>query len=113
MNLPQLFDVLFRRQRRVFVLVAAAAFLTAALVTFLLPKEYQGTSTLFVGENRPLSAGADAVQLDDVLARTYSQLLTAGSFQRQVAKQVGGGVTPDSLKNAISVKVIAGTRLIE
>src|SRR3954451_7696579 len=110
MTLVQLFDVLFRRQRRVFVLVACGVFLAAAFVTFLLPKEYQGTSTLFVGENRPLSAGADAVQLDDVLARTYSQLLTAGSFQRQVAGKVGGGLTADELGKKVSVKVVAGTR---
>lgn len=112
MNLVQLFDILFRRQRRVFVLVTLAAFLLAAAATFTLQKEYRGIATLFVGENRPLSAGADAVQLDDVLARTYSALLTTATTQRQVAARLPG-TTSGQLENAVSVKVVPGTRLLQ
>ncbi|MDP9386169.1 MAG: polysaccharide biosynthesis tyrosine autokinase [Actinomycetota bacterium] len=112
MSLVQLTDIFYRRQRRVFLLVAAAVFLAAAAVTLTLPKEYRGVSTLFVGENRPLSAGADAVQLDDVLARTYAELLTTAALQRQVAASLPG-TTPDQLEKKVSVEVVPATRLLE
>lgn len=112
MTLVQLFDILFRRQRWVFVLVAVAVFLAAAAVTLSLTKEYRGTSTLVVGENRPLSAGADAVQLDDILARTYAASLTNPTLQRKIAARLDG-VSAGELEQSISVEVVPGTRLIE
>lgn len=111
MTLTQLFDVFYRRQRRVFIIVAVVVFVAATLVTLSLQKQYQGTATLFVGENRPLSAGATAVQLDDVLARTYAELLKTPTLQRQVAKAVDR--SPTELDGIIGVEIVPGTRLLE
>lgn len=80
-------------------------------MTFALPKLYQASSTLFVGENRQISVGAGAVQLDDQLARTYADLLVNTTTQRQVATALRS-VSPDELGGNVSVEVVPGTRLI-
>ncbi|HEX8104023.1 MAG TPA: hypothetical protein VF533_15500, partial [Solirubrobacteraceae bacterium] len=112
MSLLQLFDIFYRRQRRVFLAVAAAVFLAAAAMTLALPKEYRGVSTLFVGENRQIGAGADAVQLDDILAQTYAKLLQTEDLQRQVAARLPG-VNTDELDSKVSVEVVPATRLLQ
>lgn len=112
MSLVQLLDVLARRQQRTFLLVAVAVFLTATVATLSLEKQYRGVATLIVGENRSLSAGADAVQLDDILAQTYAKLLTTPDQQRQVAARLPG-TSADELEQAVSVEVVPATRLLE
>jgi capsular exopolysaccharide synthesis family protein len=112
MSLVSLFDTFVRRQRRVFLLVTVAVLVAATAVTLTLPKQYRGVSTLFVGENRPLSAGADAVQLDDVLARTYAELLTTVTLQGQVARRLPG-VNTAQLEQSVSVQAVPGTRLLQ
>lgn len=114
MSLPQLFDVFFHRQRAVFLLVTLAVLGAATAMTLSLTKEYRGVATLFVGENRSVQAGADAVQLDDILAQTYARLLKTAQLQRRVAEDPRlPGTTPDELDRAVSVEVVAATRLIE
>lgn len=111
--MPQLFDILLRRQRRIFMVVLLAALGAGVAYTLTLPKEYQGVSTLFVGENRPVSTGATAVQLDDVLARTYAELLQTSSVRRAVAGDLPFKAPASELEHALSFGVVTGTRLIQ
>ena len=112
MSLPQIFDVFFRRQRGVFLLVTLAVLVASVATVLSLTKEYRGVATLFVGENRTSQRAADAVQLDDILATTYAKLLKAPGLQRRVAEAIPG-TTPRQLDDAVDVEVVAATRLIE
>ena len=113
MSLLQLYDLLLVRQRWTFAVTVASAFLAAAIVTFTLPEEYRATSTLFVGENRPVATGANAVQLDDVLARTYTSLLQTSDVERDVLKALPFPLSRGELDGKVNVEVVTGTRLIE
>jgi capsular exopolysaccharide synthesis family protein len=113
MTLVQLRDVLLKRQWRTIVAVFAAAFLAGLLVIALLPREYEATATLFVGENRPISTGASAVQLDEVLARSYAELLGSGAVTRAVGESLEPPMDASDLEEKVSFEVLTGTRLIE
>lgn len=112
MSLPDLFRVLFVRQRRVFIAVFVVTVAVVVAVTLLLPKQHVATATLFVGENRSISAGAGAVQLDEVLARTYTSLLGTSATKRKVLKALPFPFTESELTSAMSFEVVNGTRLI-
>jgi len=113
MTLVQLRDVLLQRQRRTVVAVFLIAFLTGLVVIALLPKEYEATATLFVGENRPISTGASAVQLDEVLARSYAELLQSPSIAREVGEALDPPASVSHLEGNVSFEVLTGTRLID
>ena len=113
MTLVQLRDVLLHRQRRTVVAVFLVAFVTGLIVIALLPKEYEATATLFVGENRPISTGASAVQLDEVLARSYAELLQSPSVARQAGEALDPPASVSELEDKMSFEVLTGTRLID
>ncbi len=71
----ELARILLIRQRLTFLLVFLATLAAVVAYVATADKEYTATSTLFVGENRPVSEGVNAVQLDDVLSRSYADLL--------------------------------------
>ncbi len=93
--------------------VFLAAFVTGLIVIALLPKEYEATATLFVGENRPISTGASAVQLDEVLARSYAELLESTSVAREVGAALDPPASTSDLEDSVSFEVLTGTRLID
>ena len=113
MTLLQLRDLLFHRQRRTVVAVFLAAFVTGLIVIALLPKEYEATATLFVGENLPIRTGASAVQLDEVLARSYAELLESTSVAREVGAALDPPASTSDLEDSVSFEVLTGTRLID
>jgi len=112
MSLVQLFNVLWRRQRLTFLLVFASVMVAAVVVIASMEKQYEATATLFVGENRPISTGADAVQLDEVLASTYAELLDSSNVAGAVIAELPFKPTKTELEDQISFEVITGTRLI-
>lgn len=93
--------------------VFLAAFLAGLLVIALLPEEYEATSTLIVGENRPISIGGSAVQLDEVLARSYAELLDSPSVAREVGEALEPPATVSDLEDKTNFEVLTGTRLID
>ena len=113
MTLVQLRDVLLQRQRRTVVAVFLVAFVAGLIVIALLPKQYEATATLFVGENRPISTGASAVQLDEVLARSYAELLQSPSIAREVGEALDPPASVSDLEDSVSFEVLTGTRLID
>jgi capsular exopolysaccharide synthesis family protein len=111
MTLVEFVNVLLVKQRRVFLTVLLVAFGVAVAVTFLLPKQYEATAKLFVGENRPALEGAQSVPLDEVLAASYRDLLGTVDMQRQAARRLD--VRPDELAGKVEFRIATGTRLIE
>jgi capsular exopolysaccharide synthesis family protein len=112
-SLPNLVHVLFTRQRRVFLVVLLAVVGGAIALTATLPKQYRATATLFVGENRPISTGANAVQLDEVLSETYAKLLNTQQTAVQVVHALPFHTTTSALSGKVGFTVVNGTRLIE
>jgi capsular exopolysaccharide synthesis family protein len=111
-SVAELAQVLFVRRRRAFFVVFAVAFAAAAVLTFALPRQYSATATLFVGENRPLSQAQNAVQLDDVLARTYAELLKSEAVQDKVAATLPFPLSSSALESKTSFDFVSGTHLI-
>ncbi|MGI8623668.1 MAG: polysaccharide biosynthesis tyrosine autokinase [Solirubrobacteraceae bacterium] len=112
MPLPHLLQLVLARQRRVFLTVFPVAMVAAAAITFALPKQYRAEATLFVGENRPVTTGASAVQLDEVLARTYVSLLATPDVQKAVVRALPFPLDPAQLDAKVSIEVATGTQLI-
>jgi capsular exopolysaccharide synthesis family protein len=113
MSLVEAIQVLFVRQRWTFIVVFVAVFAGVAIVTVTLPEKYRTDATLFVGENRPLTAGVDAFQLDEVLAQSYAELLEAPDIEQKVADRLSFEATPGELDKQVDMSVIPGTRLVE
>jgi tyrosine-protein kinase len=111
MTLPEFANVLLVKQRRVFLAVLLVAFGVAVAVTLLLPKQYEATAKLFVGENRPALEGAQSVPLDEVLAESYRDLLGTVEMQRDAAHHLD--VPPGELAGKVEFRIATGTRLIE
>lgn len=110
MTLVQFVDVLFVKQRRVFLAVLIVVLAAAAALTFALPKEYDATATLFVGDNRPVATGANSVPLDQVLAQSYRDLLGTPTTRAGVARRLG--VPEGRLGGTASFSIATGTHLI-
>lgn len=110
MSLVEFVNVLLVKHRRVFVTVLVLTFGAAAAVTFSLPKEYESTATLFVGENRPVATGANSVPLDEVLSQTYRELLGTPAIAREVAPRVH--MPAGELSGKMSFTIATGTHLI-
>jgi capsular exopolysaccharide synthesis family protein len=113
MSIPHLVHVLFTRQRRVFFAVFLAVVGATVGVTLTLPKQYTAKATLFVGENRPISTGANAVQLDEVLSQTYAKLLDTHQVAEAVVHALPFSTSVKSLYGKLDFNVVNGTRLIE
>ncbi|MGI8632803.1 MAG: polysaccharide biosynthesis tyrosine autokinase [Solirubrobacterales bacterium] len=112
MTIGEFLRIVFIRQRAVTISVFAVAMLATAAVTFTRPHEYETTATLFVGENRPISTGASAVALDEVLAQTYASLLETPDIEAKAADALGPEIDSAVVDDQISFEVATGTRLI-
>ena len=96
-------------------IVVLLVFLGAsALVTALLPEEYQATSTVRVipDSDQPSDAFSQ-LQTNQGLARTYAELLKSPSIYREVVDQQGLSVEPEDLRVATEVSYVEGTELIQ
>jgi len=112
MSLTQLLEA-FSRQRSLFFVVLIAALIGSVLYTLSLPTLYSTTATLFVGENRPITTGATAVQLDEVLARTYAELLDTATVRAKAVEALPFKSTAQQVDDSVGFEVLTGTRLIE
>lgn len=108
MRASDLADILLRRQRGVFLTVLVLAFAAAATVTFLLPKEYEATSTLSVGDK----ADPSAVGLNDVLAHDYVKLLETAAVVDEVRRELPFRTSSGELESSVSFELSTGTQLV-
>ena len=110
MTLVELWNVLFVKQRRFFLLVLFVALAAAGAASFLLPRRYDATATLFIGESRPASTGGQSVPLDDVRAQTYRELLSTPAIRQEAAREIAR--RGHAFAGDINFDISAGTHLI-
>lgn len=111
MSLPQVAGALLR-QRLTVIGVSVVAFAAVCAVTFSLPTEYDATATLVVGGNRPLTTGANPVELDQTLARTYTELLETPSANAEAVHELPFSISPGELAGKVGFEAVGGTALI-
>ena len=110
-TLPQVAAALLR-QRLTVIGVTVAAFAAVCAVTFALPTEYDATATLAVGGNRPLTQGANPVEFDQTLARTYAELLRTPSANAAAARALPFEISPGVLAQKVAFEAVGGTALL-
>lgn len=96
---------------RIVVATFAVFVVVAAVISKILPKVYSASSTLIVVQNEN-AATFDAVQAAQVTARTYSDIVGAPVIASQVARQLGGAATTNSVGSAVSVSPVVETQLL-
>ncbi|MGZ4267654.1 MAG: polysaccharide biosynthesis tyrosine autokinase [Solirubrobacteraceae bacterium] len=108
------------------ILTVVAATAGAYLVSRSLPKVYSTSSTLFIGNDNPTSTSYEALQSDQLLAKTYSELIQSQNVAARVATTLaapppaGSGpagaaperLTPDAILARMSFKPVTDTQLI-
>jgi succinoglycan biosynthesis transport protein ExoP len=110
-SVPQVVAALLR-QRLTVIGVTAVAFATVCAVTFALPTEYDATATLAVGGNGTLRQGANPVEFDQTLARTYAELLRTPSANAEAARVLPFAMSPGELGGKVSFEAVGGTALL-
>jgi capsular exopolysaccharide synthesis family protein len=100
------------RQRLTAIGVTVAAFAAVCAVTFSLPTEYEATATLAVGGNRPLTPGANPVEFDQTLARTYGELLQTASANDDARRALPFPIDAGELAGKVAVEAVGGTALL-
>ncbi len=113
MNLDQIAATLWRS--RVFFVAALLACLTAVVaVTFLLPKTYKSTATLFVGVNKEVNeALAFDTQVGEQLARTYTTLAANPNVAEDARKRLPFDMSRKELLDRMSFAPVERTQLLE
>jgi capsular exopolysaccharide synthesis family protein len=103
--------IVWRRKWTVLVTFAAFVLVTAA-ISFTLPKVYSTSSTLLVA--RTSSAQSyDAVQVSQVVARSYADILDSKNIAGLVAQQIDHGATASSLQSKVTVETVPDTQLMK
>lgn len=108
MSLVQIADILFARQRRLFVTVLVAALAATVAATMLSPREYEAKAMLFLGDDRPADAATS-----EALARSYGTLLGTPTVAREVARVLGPRTVPAEITSRMKFRFLTATRLIE
>ena len=103
----QLPAVLWRR-RRMLLATAAATFAAAAALTFALPRVYTSEAYLLVAPTRAVNSDFEATQLNQILTKTYSQLLQGQTISDTVDERLGTTGSAD----ALSITVVPQSQLV-
>lgn len=111
LNSEQLLAVVWKRRLTVvvtFLLTLAAV----AAVTFSLPKTYSTTSYLLVNSKAGGSA-FEATQVNDVITKTYAELLQTRNTADLVARALPFPVKGAALQTAVTVQPVAQSQLLD
>lgn len=111
MELREFLTTVFVRRRWTFLVVLAVCVGSAVIVIRGLPDRFEASSLLFVGQDRPISA-ANTSQRDDVLARSYVELLKAPEVADRAAAKLPWKPSRSDLQASVHFEVKAGTQLI-
>jgi uncharacterized protein involved in exopolysaccharide biosynthesis len=109
-SLPQIVHICFVRQRSFFVTLLLACLAAAVAVTFTLPKLYQATATLAVGQQRGITEDEVIADVDEARARTYAELLRTPAVAEAVATRVH--VPAAEVAKRTSFEPVTGTALV-
>jgi receptor protein-tyrosine kinase len=113
MTPDRVIGVLWQR-RWLFLATALLAIAVVVAVTLLLPKRYDSTATLYVGER---ATAANALALDtgvgEQLSRTYTTLAAQPSVADEVVRRLNNGTTRDQLLGEMTFAPIERTQLLQ
>lgn len=112
MSLEEYFRILRRRWLVGLAVLVGMIGATVALSLFIPPK-YQATATLWIGHDSAGENPWDAGQIDQMLVRTYGELIRSPNVTVQVAEAMGDGWSSAGVEGRMSFRVIEGTHLIE
>ncbi len=103
------------RQRKVsFLLTALTCLVVIVAVTLLLPRQYDATATLFVGERQDAAeALAFDTNIGEQLARTYTTLAAQPSVADVVRGKLAGRPSRESLLNQMTFAPVERTQLLQ
>jgi len=109
------FPAVLWRRKWIVVGTLVTFMVVTGLVSTTLPKVYSTSSTLLVagGEAGGRSQNFDIVQVAQVVARSYGDILRSPNIAQLVANRVGGGEDRDSVAEAVRIDPIAETQLIK
>lgn len=109
------FPAVLWRRKWIVVGTLVTFMVVTGLVSATLPKVYSTSSTLLVagGEAGGRSQNFDIVQVAQVVARSYGDILRSPNIAQLVANRVGGGEDRDSVAQAVRIDPIAETQLIK
>ena len=111
MSVDQLLAILWRR-RAAFALTFVLVFGTVAVVTFSLPKVYSTTAYLIVEQRGTAGNAFEAVQINEVLTRTYAELLQTRNVAEQVADRAPFEISTGSVLSSVDVVVVSQSQLL-
>ena len=112
LSADQVLAVLWRR-RLIVVATFVAVLSSAAAVTFSLPDVYRTTSYLLVTSSDAAGSDFEASQVNQVLTKTYSELLQTRSMAEEVAEALPFSVSPAAVQKAVKISPLSQTQLIE
>lgn len=111
LNAEQLLAVLWRR-RATFLVTFASVMAAVVAVTLWLPAVYSTSTYLWVTSTREAANDFDATQTNQVLTKTYAELLQTRSVALAVAAQVPYRSSAAAVESATSVAPISQSQLI-
>lgn len=101
------------RKKRVLIAVFLTFTIAAAVIsTTVLDKEYEATSTLLITQEQR-EASLDAVQAGEVLARTYSELISSKNVADLVARRVPGDLGGGDVDARTAFDTVSETQLVQ
>lgn len=114
MGIDELISVLWRR-RITFLAVTAIAFAAVVVVTLAVPKTYEATTTIFVGqsiEGDLASETLDSTQ-GEQLARTFTTLASDPQIAEMAGDQLADPLSRTETTEVVSVSPVERTQLLE
>jgi polysaccharide biosynthesis transport protein len=112
MTPDRVLGVLWQR-RWLFLLTALVAIAIVVAVTLTLPKRYDATATLYVGERGQDSSLALDSGIAEELSRTYTTLAAQPSVADEVVRRLGDGTTRAELLNRMTFAPVERTQLLQ
>ncbi len=106
----QLLATLWRR-KVTFLLTLILTMGAVGLVTYTQPKVYASTAYILVGSNRPAGSDFEATQTNQVVLKTYAELLQTRSVSNEVARRMKF-ITARKVESSVGVAPIAQSQLI-
>lgn len=112
LNTDQISAVLWRR-RVSLLLTSALVFTAIAVTTFLLPKSYSTSSYLLVSSAKAATSDFEASQVNQVLTKTYAELLQTRGVANQVAQRLPFPSDGKALQGAVQIAPVQQAQLIQ
>ena len=100
------------RWRYTVVLTFLLTLVAIAAVTYSLPKVYESSAYILVGSRGPAGSDFEATQTNQVVLKTYAELLQARSVTTEVSEALPFEMSPDEIESAVSVVPISQSQLV-